>query len=87
MATLQVNSSPTSPEPSDRADPHIPASVDEDDEFIFASIDLDRFTDKTRLGVRDDKTQVVRSEYQIGQAAMHVVSLDPHWRVSGKVVN
>jgi hypothetical protein len=66
--------------------PHASASPDED-EFIFASIKQDRFTDYTRLVIRDDNTSLMRRAHQIGQAAMHVVSLDPNWRVSVFTMN
>jgi hypothetical protein len=58
-----------------------PPSSDRDD-FIFASIEEDQSTAQTRLGVREDKTNIVKRAFQMGAAVMHVVYLDTYWRVS-----
>jgi hypothetical protein len=82
MASLPEDSSATSSAPIGGGHPG-PAKALEEDEFIFAGIEGDQFTDKTKLGVYEDKTNLIRSEFQMGVAVMHVLYLDTHWRVSG----
>jgi hypothetical protein len=66
--------------------PYTPAKTLEDDD-IFASIENDRSGEGLRLATRDDNTTIVRRHFQMAQAAMHVVPLDPYWRVSGDLGN
>lgn len=80
LSPLPDNRVAVSTEDDLAADPLARRPADQED-YIFTSIEADQSTADTRLGIVDDDSRSVKKRYQIGAAAMHVVYLDPEWRV------